>query len=101
MRGGLVGGAFEHGGEAEEVAVLGSSTRTSCPSSSTMRDVDGAGEDDVGSARRLRRPCRCAARGEVAQLDLCGEDGELVVVEQGEERNVAKFFGFAGHSGVS
>ena len=35
--------------------------------------------------------------GEVAELDLLGEHGEFVVVEQREEGDVAEFVGVAGH----
>ena len=97
--GGLVGHAFEHGGEAEEVAVAGLGEDDFLAVFVDEGDVDGAGEHDVGGAAGLAGLVDALVGGEVAELDLLGEDGELVVVEEGEEGDVAEFVGVAGHRG--
>ncbi len=83
--------AFEHGGEAEDVAVFGFGEDDFLAVFVDERDVDGAGEHDVGGAAGLAHLVDALVGGEVAELDLLGEDGELVVVQEGEERDLAEF----------
>jgi hypothetical protein len=41
------------------------------------------------------------ARREVADFDLSGEYSGLIIIEEFEKRDVAEFFGIAGHGGFS
>ena len=98
--GGVVGSAFEHGGEAEEVAVAGLGEDDFLTVFVDEGDVDCAGEDDVGAARWARRPCRCAGLAANSRSSTCwARTAELVVVEKREERDLAEFVGVAGHKG--
>ena len=73
--GGEVGDAFEHGGEAEEVAVAGLGEDDLLAVFVDEGDVDGAGEHDVGGAAGFADLVDALVGGEVAELDLLGEDG--------------------------
>ena len=57
------------------------------------------GEEDEGGTVGVAGLIDALLGGEAAELDLLREDGELVVVEEREERDVAEFFGGAGHKG--
>ena len=56
-------------------------------------------EHDVGGAAGVVGFVDALFGGEVAEFDLLGEDGELVVVEETEEGDLAEFVGLAGHKG--
>ena len=57
-------------------------------------DADSAGDHDVGHAR-IAGLVDALARGEGFDFDLTGENGGLVVIEQGKERNAFQNFGLA------
>ena len=97
--GGLMRYAFEHGGEAEEVSVLGLGEDDLLAVFVDERDLNRAGEHDVGRAVGLADLVDALVGREGAQLDLLGEDVQLVVIEQREERDLAEFVGVAGHRG--
>jgi hypothetical protein len=96
--GGLVGAAFEHGGEAEEVAVAGLGEDDFLAVLVDQSDLDGAGEGDVGRPVGVAGFVDALVGGELAELDLLAEDGELVGVEQGEDWDLAEFVD-EGHRG--
>ena len=73
--GGLVGDAFEHGGEAEEVAVAGLGEDELLTVFVDEGDFDCAGEHDVGGAAGVAGLVDALVGGEVAEFDLLGEDG--------------------------
>ena len=73
--GGEVGDAFEHGGEAEEVAVAGLGEDEFLTVFVDEGDVDCAGEHDVGGAAGLAYFVDALVGGEVAEFDLGCEDG--------------------------
>jgi alditol oxidase len=94
---GFVGSLLEHGGESEEVAVVGLVDEDFLLVFVDGGDADGTAEEDVGAVAGVAELVDALAGGEGAELDLGGEDAELVVVEEGEERDVAEFVGVAGH----
>jgi hypothetical protein len=60
-----------------------------------------AGDHDVGVAFGVADLVDALARGELLDFYLAGEDGEFVVVEEGEEWDGAKRFWTAAHGGTS
>jgi hypothetical protein len=98
---GVVGGAFEHGGEAEELAVGGLGDEDLLLVFVDDGDVDGAGDEDIGGVSGVSGLVDALAGGEGAELDLGGEDVQFLVVEEGEEGDVAEFVGGAGHARAS
>ncbi len=95
----LWGTCVEHGGEAEEVAVVGLVDEDLLLVFVDGGDFDGAGEEDVGGGAGVAELVDALAGGEGAELDLGGEDAELIVIEEGEEGDVAEFVRRAGHGG--
>ncbi len=95
--GGFVGDLVEHGGEAEEVTVVGLVDEDLLLVFVGGGDFDGAAEEDVGGGAGVAELVDTLAGGEGAELDLGGEDAELIVIEEGEEGDVAEFVRRAGH----
>jgi hypothetical protein len=60
-----------------------------------------AGHDDIGVATGIAGFEDALARREVADFDLSGEYSGLIIIEEFEKRDVAEFFGIAGHGGFS
>ena len=73
--GGLVGDAFEHGGEAEDVAVGGLGEEDFLAVFVDEGDFDAAGEEDEGGAVGVAGLVDALFGSELAELDLLGEDG--------------------------
>ena len=71
------GSCFEHGGEAEEVAVAGLGEDDFLAVLVEEGDVDCAFEHDVGGAAGVAGFVDALLGGEVAELDLGGEDGRV------------------------
>ena len=85
---GLMRRLVEHRGEAEELAAAPArSTTTSWLILVDGRHADRAGNHDVGRSARHRRSCRCAGVGQTSSPRPGREHRELVVVQQGEQRN--------------
>ena len=95
--GGLVRRFAHHGSEAEEVAVGGLVDGDFLLVLVGGENADAAVHDDVSVAGGIAGFEDALARGEVADFDLSGENGGLVVVEQFKQGNVAEFFRVAGH----
>ena len=94
---GLMGRLVEHGGESEEAAVVGLVNQDLLLVLIDGGDADAAGHEDVGLLRWVADFEDALAGGELLQVDLRGENGELVVVEQFEKRDVFQLFRVAGH----
>ena len=93
----LVGRGFKHGGETEGFTVMRCGEDDFLPVFIEESDFDSAGEDDVGALALLASLVDALVGGEFANFNLGGEDVKLVVIEQREERDLAEFFGGAGH----
>jgi hypothetical protein len=96
-RGRLVRRALKHGREAEDVAVARFVDDNLLAVLVFDGDVHRSGEDNVGAPAVFAGFIDALAGCEFAQFDLGGENAEFVVIEQGEERDVAEFFWGAGH----
>jgi hypothetical protein len=92
-----MGHTLQHGGEAEEVSVFGFGEDDFLAVFVEECDFDGAVEHDIGGAVGLTGFVDALLGGEVADFDLLGENLKLLVVEEGEEGDVAEFVGGAGH----
>jgi len=92
-----MGSLLEHGGEAEEFAVGGL-----VDDDFLMILIDGgdahlAGNHHVGLASGVPYFVDALAGRECFQLDLSGQDGGFIFVEQREEWDVFEHFRIAGH----
>ncbi len=94
----LVRGAFEHGCEAEDLAVVRLVDKDFLAVGVFDGDVHRAGNDDIGANAVLACFVNALAGSKFAELDVRGEDVEFIVVEQREERDVAEFLRVAGHT---
>jgi hypothetical protein len=65
------------------------------------RDDNFARKQDEGAPADLQAGRYRRARGKRAQLHLAGEHGNLIVIEQREERDMAKFIGWTRHGWIS
>jgi len=94
---GLMGRLVEHGGESEEAAVLGLVNQDLLLVLIDGGDADAAGHEDVGLLRWVADFEDALAGGELLEVNLGGENGEFVVVEQFKEGDVFQLIGVAGH----
>ena len=81
---GLMGGLLEHGGEAEELAVAGGVDDDLLVVLVDDGDVDGAGDHNVGVVAGIADLVDALAGSELFDLDLSGENGGFVLIEQGK-----------------
>ena len=99
-RRGLVRGGFHHGSKSEEVAASGLGEQHLLPILIDQRHAHGAFHDDKGAGARLARFIDALPFAELTQLYLAREHGKLIVIEQREKWNVAKFVGVARHGEI-
>jgi hypothetical protein len=96
----MVGGLVEHGGEAEEAAVLGLVDEDFLLVFVDGGDADVAGHEDIGGDAGFADLEDALARGELSYFDVGGEDGGFFFVEEFEQRNVFQLLWIAGHGGL-
>jgi hypothetical protein len=100
-RRGLVRGLGNQGGKAEKVAVSRLVDEDFLLILVGGDDPHASGHDDIGVVAGTAGFEDALAWSKVANLDLSGEDSGLIVIEEFEKRDVAEFFGIAGHGGFS
>ena len=94
---GLMRRLIDHRGEAEDAAVDGFVDQDFLLVFVVGGDADAAGHEDVGGVRDLSDFEDALADGELADVDLCGEDGQFFLVQEFKERDVSELVGIAGH----
>jgi hypothetical protein len=94
---GLMRSLFEHGCETEKFSVLGLIDYNFLMIFVNDGDLYVARDHDVSVSAGIANFVDALARGEFSKLDLRGEDGALVIVEESEERDGFQVIGVAGH----